>query len=380
MKKVLFISNICKKIDNFTYSSMIAAKELGYEFHVATNWNDIITKEINDYEKINNVFFHRIEFVRNPIHPANYKAYKQLMVLIKNEKFDIVHCNTPVGGLLGRICSNKIGIRKVIYMVHGFHFYKDAPFINKTLFKWAEMWMAHYTDAIITINHEDFQSAKILKLRNNGKTYYVPGVGVETSAFKNATPKKKEILKEIGADTNSVLLISIGELNKNKNNRVIIKALDKLKNHDIHYILCGVGKKEDELLSIAKKSNLEKNVHFLGYRTDVSQLLKSCDVFVIPSYREGLSRSMIEAMAAGLPCIASKIRGNVDLIEDGKGGYLCDIDDVDGFAKAISEVVKDKKGRSKMGEINLQTINKYDVENVNIIIKDIYSEVFSSHI
>lgn len=373
MKKILFISNYPRKINNYVIPSLEAARNLGYEFHYAGNM-----KFFKDDAVKNNVILHHLDLVRLPFHPQNIKAYNQLNELLRKEQFDVIHCNTPIGGVLGRFCGKKANVKKIIYTAHGFHFYEGAPLVYRTLFKWAEMCMAHHTDAIITLNCEDFQSAKKFKLRNGGKAYYVPGVGVETSVFKNAIPKKKEILEEIGADINSVLVISIGELNKNKNNLVIIKALNKLKKYNIHYILCGNGKKEDELLSMAKKNNLERNVHFLGYRTDVSQLLKSCDVFVMPSYREGLSRSLMEAMASGLPCIVSKIRGNVDLIEDGKGGYLCKPDDIDGFVKAISKISKDREIMKKMGEINLKVIKKYDFKNIKVIIKEIYNEVLSS--
>ena len=126
--------------------------------------------------------------------------------------------------------------------------------------------------------------------------------------MKVAKPKREEVLKTIKADNDSVLLISVGELNKNKNNEVIIKALGKLKNPKIHYILCGTGDERDKLFSLGKRYEIEKNLHFFGYRTDIPELLKSCDIFVMPSYREGLSRSLMEAMAAGLPVIASKVR------------------------------------------------------------------------
>ena len=237
------------------------------------------------------------------------------------------------------------------------------------------MWMAYYTDAIITINREDYKAAQKLKLRNGGKVYYLPGVGVDTSAIKKAEPKREEILRELGINSNSILMISVGELNKNKNNKVIISALGKIQNSNIHYLLCGVGDNEDYLKFVAKSKGVEKNVHFLGYRTDIAQLLKSCDIFVITSYREGLPRSMMEAMSAGLPCIASKIRGNVDLIEDGKGGFLCNPDNVDALAEAIKLFANDEALRKSMGINNLEVIKKFDVENVKKEMEKIYEDV-----
>lgn len=352
---------------------MEAALDLGYEVYVG------ISRDNPEQLPCDlNIKFYDEHIYRNVLaFKDNYIAYKNLMALLKNGNFEAIHCNTPIGGVIGRLCGKIAKVPKVIYTAHGFHFYKGASLVNRTLFKWAEMFMAHYTDAIITINNEDYEAAKKLKLRNCGKTYYVPGVGIETTDIKDAKEKRKDLLEEIGADNNSILIISVGDLNKNKNCKVIIRSLKKLNNPNIHYILCGVGEKKHELISIVKKNNLESNIHFLGFRNDVPQLLKSCDIYAIASCREGLSRSLMEAMAAGLPCIASEIRGNVDLIEDGKGGYLCNPADVDGFAKAISDISNDEKIRISMGEINLQKIKKFDVKNVNTIIKGIYNEVLS---
>ena len=375
IKKILFISNVSKELGSFSYSSMAAAKEHGYDFHIAVNCSYLSTKEINDYEVKYGITIHNIHFNRNPFNPTNLVACKQLMQLMRNEHFDMVHCNTPIGGILGRYCSNKVKIKKIVYMAHGFHFYKGASLINITLFKWAEMFMAHYTDAIITINKEDYVAAKKFKLRNCGKVYYIPGVGVDTEYISNAKERRKEFIEELGIDNNTIIIISVGELNKNKNNHVIIRALKILRNPNIHYVLCGEGKRQHKLISLAKKNNLESNIHFIGYRKDIPQLLKSSDIYVLPSHREGLSCSLMEAMAVGLPCIVSSIRGNVDLIEESKGGYLCKPNDYRSFAKAIAIISADAEMRKILGNNNVQTIKNCDVQNIKSMIKEIYHEM-----
>ncbi|HHX68285.1 MAG TPA: glycosyltransferase family 4 protein [Gallicola sp.] len=372
MKKILFISNISNKITNFHIPSIIAGQRLGYEFHMAANYS-----EFKDDASKYNVTIHHIDLVRNLFSFRNIKAFEQMLNLLKEQNYDVIHCNTPIGGVLGRLCGRMAKAPKIIYTVHGFHFYKGAPLIKSTVFKWAEKWMARYTDAIITINHEDYQTAQKFRLRKSGKVYYIPGVGIDTSIIKEAKPKREDILYQIGANKDSVLLISVGELNSNKNNKVIINALKKLKNPKIHYLVCGIGNKKDELYSLTKKNALDKNVHFLGYRNDIPELLNSCDIFIISSFREGLPRSMMEAMAAGLPCIASRVRGNIDLIENGKGGFLLKPDDVDGFAGAINKLACDKDLRNSMGIINQETVKKFDVENVKKEMMRIYeSELY----
>jgi glycosyltransferase involved in cell wall biosynthesis len=370
MKKILFISNITKKITNFSIPSIIASQRLGYEFHLAANLSNF-----KDDPSKYNIKVHHIDLVRNPFDLLNIKAYKQLLTLIRKEKYDVIHCNTPIGGLLGRLCGKKAKVPKIIYTAHGFHFYKGAPLINRTLFKFIEMWLARFTDAIITINQEDFQTANYLKLRKKGTIYYIPGVGVDTLPIRNALPKREELLNEIRANKESILIISIGELNRNKNNKVIIEALGKLQNSNIHYLICGIGEEQQELLSLSEEYNIQENVHFLGYRNDIPQLLKSSDIFIMPSYREGLSRSIMEAMSAGLPCVVSKIRGNVDLIEEEKGGFLLSPSDVQNFAKYINILVMDQTLRRNMGLYNLQKVKSFDVESVKLKMKKIYKEV-----
>ena len=144
MKKILFISNISNRITNFSLPSIYAAKNLGYEFHMAANYSNF-----NDEPEKYDVKLHHIDLDRNPFSKQNIIAYKQMLELIEKEKFDVIHCNTPIGGVLGRLCGKKADVPKVIYTAHGFHFYKGAPLINRTIFKWAEMWMARYTDAIL---------------------------------------------------------------------------------------------------------------------------------------------------------------------------------------------------------------------------------------
>lgn len=370
MKKILFISNITKRITNFSLPSIKASQNLGYEFHFAANCS-----EFNDDPEKYGVKLHHIDLDRNPFSKQNITAYKQMLELIEKEKFDVIHCNTPIGGVLGRLCGKKAGVPKVIYTAHGFHFYKGASVINRTVFKWAEMWMAKYTDALITINLEDYESAQKFNLRDNGKVYYVPGVGVDTTAIKNTNGKRNELLNEINAKDDSILLISVGELNINKNNSVIIDALKKLNNPSIHYLLCGVGDKECELKNKVKEYGLNKNVHFLGFRNDIPQLLKSSDAYLLPSYREGLSRSLMEAMSAGLPCIVSEIRGNVDLIVNRKGGFTHRPDDINQIYNALNSIIEDEGIRNTMGHYNIDIVKNFDVKNVKKVMENIYNEV-----
>lgn len=379
--KLLYILNIANRVNNFSHTAMLAAKELGIEFHIAGNWE---YKSINDRKEDEDKYgicIHQIDFERNPLKPGNIRAYKQLDALMKREKFDAIHCNTPIGGLFGRICGRFNGVDKIIYQAHGFHFFKGASVVSWLMAYPVERILARMTDAIITINNEDYVRSGSFRLRGEAKTYFVKGVGIDYGVYGQDKSIREKKRMELGLGDNDVMLISIGEINKNKNNQVIINAVKALDMPGLHYFLCGKGELEDELVKLTKESGLSDRVHFLGFRNDIKELLSAADIFVLPSFREGLPRSMMEAMASGLACVVSDIRGNRDLMAEtkGRGGYLCSLDGQD-FADRIKLVASDSNLREEMKKANLEGIRAFGTEEVKNYIKDIYSEIFSNYL
>lgn len=370
MKKALLISNLAIKFTNFIIPSIETLQKLGYEVHTCANYSNFI----DDKSKYD-VKMHHIDFERNPLKPQNIKAYKQLKELMKREKFDLVHCNTPIGGLLGRICAKKLNVPNVVYTAHGFHFYKGAPLINNIIYKNVEKILAKFTDVIITINKEDYEAARKFQLKKDGQLYLVHGVGIDTSSFYNIKLIKDNYRKEMNLKADDIVLIAIGELNRNKNYKTLIEAINLIKDTKIHLLICGIGKEKENLVELVKKYDLEKNVHFLGFRNDIPELLSISDIFVQTSYREGLPRSIMEAMSSGLPCVVSKIRGNVDLIEDGKGGFLNSVDSISEFANSISILSNDQGLRNKMGEFNKEYVKQFDTANVKKELYNIYMNI-----
>lgn len=375
-QKILFISNIAaSKVGTFSIASIMASKKLGLEFHMAANFKNSPIEQRKIDEKKYGIKIHQIDFIRNPLRLGNVKAYRQLAKLVRMEQFDIIHCNTPIGGVIGRLIGKKYKIPMVIYQAHGFHFYQGAPLINWLIYYPIEKWLAHYTNILITINSEDFKRANKFCLKKTGEVCYVPGVGVNINEFSATDSQNLKLREDLHIPKDAVVLISVGELNKNKNNITVISAVGMLKNPSIHYIICGEGSELSQLRDRAKKLQISQNVHFLGYRKDIKELYATSDIFVLPSVREGLSRSLMEAMACGLPCVASKVRGNVDLIEDGVGGYLCNPADTDGFTLAIKKLANDQSLRRHLGENNLEIIKKFDIGIVEKKMMQIYREV-----
>ncbi|MBQ3016482.1 MAG: glycosyltransferase family 4 protein [Clostridia bacterium] len=377
MNKILFISNIASRITSFDIASISAAEKTELEFYHAANWESATSEQIKSDEAKYGIKINSVHISRNPLSKSNIKAYRELVELVKREKIDYIHCNTPTGGLLGRLVGKKCKIKKVIYQVHGFHFYKGAPKKNWLLYYPIEKWLARKTDALITINYEDYEVArKKFKLRDGGNIYYVPGVGINSGDYKVDETTRVKKREELGIPQDAFVIVSAGELNANKNNRVIISAMEKLGNKKLHYVLCGVGDKESALTTQANAAGLNENVHFLGYRTDVKEIYAMSDCFVMPSLREGLSRSIMEAMATGLPCIVSKIRGNTDLIDDGSGGYTCPANNADFWAEKLDILLNNSALCQKMSEFNRQKIKKFDFSVVEQDLIKIYQHTF----
>lgn len=156
-----------------------------------------------------------------------------------------------------------------------------------------------------------------------------------------------------------------------------MRVLQLLNDKNIHYLLAGFGKKEEYLKQLAVKLNVIDNVHFLGYRSDISKLCNIADVFCFPSLQEGLPVALMEAMATGLPVVCSEIRGNTDLIQDGQGGFLCKLDDINKFAEKIDELSRNAELRNKMKCINTEHIKNFSVDNVNKEMNLIYEEILN---
>lgn len=305
---------------------------------------------------------HVVELYRNPAKPQNLKGLKQMKKLINSKTWDVIWTNEPVMGVMTRLAAKKArkAGTKVVYMCHGFHFYKGAPLKNWLVFYPIERVMSRFTDTLVTLNHDDFSQAE----KMHAKTVrYIHGIGMNTNRFgQNEHPV--DIRKELGISEDDFLVFSVGELNDNKNHKTVIKAIGKLKDPSIHYAIGGKGDKLHELQELAKQEGLSGHVHFLGYRKDVVDIYYQSDIFAFPSYREGLSLASLEAMYSGIPLVSSNVRGYRDYMKQGKTGFICRPDDVEGFSKAIKRLKEDTKLRDTCGSYNKKAVRPFLLESV----------------
>lgn len=378
MKKVLMLASVASMIDQFNMQNISILQEQGYEVHVAANFEQGSTSSKERVEqfkkelKEKNIAYFQIDFSRNVANiPQNIKAYKQIKKILKDNKYEFIHCHSPIGGVCGRLAAKSTNT-KVIYTAHGFHFYKGAPKLNWMIYYPIEKVLSYITDILITINKEDYELAK--KKMKAKRIEYISGIGVDINKFENVIIDKINKRKKIELSKDNIVLLSVGELNKNKNHEVIIRALAKLKNPNIQYIIAGRGNLELYLKELARELNVENQVHLLGFRTDISELYSICDIFCFPSYREGLSVALMEAMASGLPVICSEIRGNCDLIQNEQGGYLCEPSNMDNFAKYIEELVENSDKRNEMSKYNKGVIENFGMDVVKENMIHIYGD------
>lgn len=356
---------------SFSRAAIYAANKMDWELHMGVNRNhpEKISGIGYDIKFYNQHTYRNIFAFRD-----NWIAYKNLCkYLKKNPQIEVIHCNTPIGGVIGRLVGNKFK-KKVIYTAHGFHFYKGAPLINRTLFKWIERYLARYTDCLITINQEDFATANKLQLKAGGHNHLVPGVGIETDEYP-VKINKDDFLKELGLSNTWKICVSLGNLDKNKNFETLIRAFAILKDQPIALLICGRGSGNHSLNKLIESMGIKDKVRLLGFRTDVKEILTISDIFVLASRREGLPRSTMEAMVAGLPCVVSRIRGNIDLVENGKGGYLVDPMDYNGFAEYILRISQNDELAKKMGDWNRVQVARFDLDTVANMMVDIFKSI-----
>ena len=313
---------------------------------------------------------HPISTSRSPANKGNLEAVRQIKTLVEENGYDLVHCHTPIAAMCTRLACRKArknGTR-VIYTAHGFHFYKGAPLKNWLVYYPVEKLCAGFTDVLITINREDYALA-CAKLSAR-QIEYVSGVGIDLDKFGGSSADREAKRAELGVPEDARLLLSVGELNENKNHETAIRAIAAMEDERIHYVIAGRGQREAHLQGVIDELGLTQRVQLLGFRKDIRELCAAADAFVFPSFREGLSVSVMEAMASSLPCAVSRIRGNVDLIDE-NGGTLFDPHSVDECRAALAGLLG--ADFVAMGAYNAGKVERFSLERVVVQMKSIYT-------
>ncbi|MDU4934714.1 MAG: glycosyltransferase family 4 protein [Peptostreptococcaceae bacterium] len=367
MKKILYITTVSRTINAFLVPHINMLIDKGYKVDCACSIDHELDTTIRN--RCENIF--NIPFSRNPLNPNNLKAYKMLLDIQKEHNYDMVHVHTPVASIYGRLLKLKFPDIKTIYTVHGFHFFKGSSKINWLVYYPIEKIMSKFTDIIITMNEEDYRRSLNFKV---DKVYKFNGVGLDLDSYKLNENDMIRVRRELNLNHDDFVICMIAEVNKNKNHKQIIDAIEVLKNRNINVklICAGDGILYEATKEYIKSRNLQDNIHMLGFRTDINRLISSCNIGVLMSYREGLPRNIMELMACKKPVIGTNIRGIRDLIKDGKTGYLVDVGDVKSTADKIEILYKNKDYLNELSKNCYRYIQKYDVSEILEELKEVY--------
>ena len=357
MGKRILITSTDLMMVQFLVPHVINLSENGYCVEVACSEVGGRLEEVR--QKLNGYVaaVHQVRLHRSPVKPGNIQGYRDMKKIIETGKYDVIWTNEPVMGVVTRLAARKArkAGTKVLYMAHGFHFYNGASNLNWLIYYPIEKQLSRLTDVICTINHEDYERAKSFYAK---RVVYIHGIGINTQRLTRGA-QTLDIRREQNIPRDAFIILSVGELNKNKNQKTIIRALAQLKDLQIHYLLCGKGDQLENLQNLAQQLGIADWVHFLGYRKDVVDICSQADLYVMPSYREGLPVSSLEAMYCGLPLISSNIRGLTDV---NITGVLVPPDDVEGFAKGISYYRNNRELAIQVGLKNKELVLPFCID------------------
>ncbi|WP_169086926.1 glycosyltransferase family 4 protein [Paenibacillus sp. PL91] len=365
--KILFCATVDYHFKAFHLPIMEWFKQQGWEVHVAAKGElnlPFVDKKFN------------LAIERSPLRLNNIKAHQELKAIIKEQNYKIIHCHTPMGGVLARLAASSVRKQgtKVIYTAHGFHFCKGASLLNWMLYYPIEKSLSRLTDCLITINEEDYALA-VSKGFKAKQIAQVHGVGVNMLRYKPIQKIDKwRLRQELDFRTDDFLLFYAAEFNKNKNHQLLIHALAAIKEQAPHtrLLLAGTGPLLEACKELAHQLGVGSMVHFLGYRSDIDSLLPMCDAAVASSLREGLPVNIMEAMACGLPIVATVNRGHSELVHDEVNGYVVAPQDTELFAKRLKQLSESIELRQLMGMQSMHLVQKYSLIQVKQELSEIY--------
>ena len=369
--KIVFVASVYIHIKSFHIPYIKYLQSRGHEVYVMAASDEEIKKDLTDL----GCTCIDIPFSRSPFKRDNLTAFKDLKNYFSSQEFDLVHVHTPVASLLTRLAFQHSKRGNIMYTAHGFHFFKGAPFINWIIYYPLERFVAPFTDEIITINKEDYKRALKMGYKKNS-VHYVHGVGVDEIHVLDNSNEKKEIKKKLGISEDAIVISYIAEINKNKNHIFLLRNwnLIKEKSPSTTLLLIGEGELRSDIENYIKNNQLN-DVYVLGYRSDVNKLLSITDVVSLLSHREGLPKSIMEAMVTSIPCIVSDTRGLRDLVADGESGYVVNHNNDEKLVSSFVSLLNDKDKREEMGKVASKNIEPYLLKNVLKEYVDIYEDI-----
>lgn len=352
-------------------------------FFRAKGWQvDAMASGISNCENCIDAFNHTydITWSRNPTHPHNFLyAIKKVRTTVIDGDYDIVHVHTPVAAFLTRFALRNLRKKvktRVIYTTHGFHFHSGGGFLKNHIFLVLERIAGNWTDYLVVINREDEEAVRNFRIVEPGRLCYMPGIGVDTTRYSPDIVTASDIDRircELHLDQKDKLLLMIAEFNPGKKHKDALRAVHQLHRAELHVAFAGIGPLMPAVKECTRKLGLGHCVHFLGFRNDISRLIRTSMAVLLPSEREGLPRSVMESLCLSVPVIGSDIRGVRDLL-DGGCGIRVPLGDVDALARAIEYLLHHPNEALEMGALGRKRMKTYDIKNILFMHEDLYTE------
>lgn len=358
MKKCLIISNLSDTVYLFLKPLISILKEYKYEIYIICGKGKYINQI---YEISNNIY--EFEFKK-----IDKKYLFNLYKIIKKTNVDIVITNDPKASFFGRIISRIVGIKKIVYYCHGLPFASHSNIYEKIIYFGLEYIASFFTTHNIVMNKYDYHILKKI----NKKTYHINGVGVETSLFD---------YKIRNIESNKKNIIFIGRLIKRKGIFEFLEIAKNERGKKYNFLIYGDGDDniKDKIYKFTKKTN---NISYVGYKNYINEIFENAFIFLFPSkYTEGIPRVIMESMLYGVPVIASKIRGNKDIVKNGYNGYLFEFNNnyIEHIYSLIDKIDSDEKQRRYIIKNAKKCIyDKYSTEMIKKEYKYIISKIEKS--
>lgn len=378
MRKLLFVSTITGTLKHFLLPFARHFRNDGWQVDAAANGAADCPVCATSFNQV----WH-IDWSRRPLDLGNLtQASEQIRALILREGYDLVHVHTPIASFITRFALRKRQNRRppVIYTTHGFHFHQGGKALGNWFYRQLEKTAGRWTDYLVTINQEDYQAAARYGLIPQEHLRYIPGIGVDQNQYHPARVSRAamhQVRTSLGMATGDRLLLVVGELNRNKRPELILDAFATLPRPDLHLAYAGNGSLELSLRKRARQLGIERRIHLLGSRSDIPTLLATADALIQGSRREGLPRSIMEALCMQTPCIGSNVRGTRDLLHDGCG-LLFPTDDQAGLAQAISWLLDHPRETRNMVVRGQKKIADYAIEQILKQHEDLYDEALAT--
>jgi len=386
-KRVLQVAGVDMAVKNLLIPLMISLRDQGFDVEAAANNISGAREDIGSL----GFEFHNLDMERN-LSPVNVaRSFVQIYSLLKRKSYDAVHLHTPLAAFIGRFAAKAAGVPVVLYTAHGFYFHEGMPGIKRRIFECLEYAAGRaVTDFLFCQSMEDTESALSLGFVHPSNILHI-GNGVDFDRFRADIEYSAVVKRELGIPPGSVVITFMGRVVKEKGVTDLVEAFLRLSERHRDCVLLIAGdcdsagdrdrKTIENIRRIANSPGSAGRIRLMGFRSDPEKILLGSDIFVLPSYREGLPRSICEAMSCGLPVIASNIRGCREQVTHGESGYLFPAGDIEKLTWFLEDLMKHRGKRIGMGRNGrIEAKQRFDERNVISRQIDIYKRLLSDGI